>query len=100
MPMSPTEMERKVLQLDNDVSAIYTMIADIQNTQGRHTNRFEEMGARLDQLIDRQTAIEGGLEGVEGRLEGVEGRLERVEGRLERVEGQLGEILTLLRDRG
>ena len=84
--MTPTEMERKVLQLDNDVSEIYTMIADVQNTQRRHTNRFNEMGSRLDGLMDRQTGVEGRLEGVEGRLQG--------------LGVQMDEVLTLLRERG
>jgi len=86
MPMSVTETERKILQLDNDVSEIYTMIADVQNTQRRHTHRFNEMGSRLDGLMDRQTGVESRLEGVEGRLDGFGVQME--------------EVLTILRERG
>ena len=41
------DLERKVRQHDNDISALYTMIADIQNTQRRHSNRFDELTLSL-----------------------------------------------------
>ncbi|GAA2548597.1 hypothetical protein GCM10010210_20830 [Pseudonocardia hydrocarbonoxydans] len=41
-------MARKVQQLDNDVQAIYEMLADIQATQKRQHNRLEEIAATQD----------------------------------------------------
>jgi hypothetical protein len=38
-------LERKVRQLDNDVQAIYEMIATVEATQRRHGNRLEEITA-------------------------------------------------------
>jgi hypothetical protein len=40
-----TPLERKVRQLDNDVQAIYEMIATVEATQRRHGNRLEEISA-------------------------------------------------------
>jgi len=40
-----TPLERKVRQLDNDVQAIYEMIATVEATQRRHGNRLEEITA-------------------------------------------------------
>lgn len=42
MTVSP-ELDRKVRQLDNDVAAIYTMIAELAGTQRRHGTRLEEI---------------------------------------------------------
>jgi hypothetical protein len=78
MTLSCTETERRIVQLDNDVSEIYSMIADVQNTQRRHTHRLSETAPRLED-------VEGGLAGVQERLE--------------RLEGQVAEMLALLRGR-
>ncbi len=44
LPMStPPEIARKVRQLDNDVQAIYEMLAGISATQQRQGNRLEEI---------------------------------------------------------
>ncbi|MFV0462057.1 MAG: hypothetical protein ACK5MP_02505 [Nostocoides sp.] len=48
MTTPPPQIERKVRQLDNDVSAIYEILARIELKQGRHDNRFDEMAADLD----------------------------------------------------
>lgn len=45
-------MARKVQQLDNDVQAIYEMLADIQATQRRQHNRLEEIAATQDGHTD------------------------------------------------
>ena len=52
MAMNPVELERKVRQVDNDVQSIYVMLAGIQGTQERHTNRLNELAARLDVVND------------------------------------------------
>lgn len=46
--MNPVELERKVRQVDNDVQSIYVPLAGIPGTQERHTNRLNELAARLD----------------------------------------------------
>lgn len=41
--MTATDPERTGRQHDNDISAVYTMVADIQNTQRRHTNQVLDL---------------------------------------------------------
>jgi hypothetical protein len=87
MSMNPVELERKVRQVDNDVQSIYVMLAGIQGTQERHTNRLNELAARLDVVNDE----------LGGRIDGVETRLGGVEHRIQGVENRLDEVLELLR---
>jgi hypothetical protein len=42
---SPSDVERKVRQLDNDVQSIYELLSTIQATQRRHGNRLDEIAA-------------------------------------------------------
>ncbi|MFX0538832.1 hypothetical protein ACQBAT_12930 [Ornithinimicrobium sp. Y1847] len=69
--MTATDLERKVRQLDNDVSAIYTMIFDVQGTQKRHTNRFDELQSDIVALGQRAAGLEGRMEGLEVKLDQV-----------------------------
>jgi len=92
MAMNPVELERKVRQVDDDVQSIYVMLAGIQGTQERHTNRLNELAARLDVVNDELGAR---IDGVENRLGG---RIDGVENRLGGVEIRLDEVLDLLRD--
>lgn len=43
--MSTPDLTRKVRQLDNDVQAVYEMLAGISATQQRQANRLEELSA-------------------------------------------------------
>lgn len=92
--MNPVELERKVRQVDNDVQSIYVTLAGIQGTQERHTNRLNELAARLDAVNED---LGSRIDGVDGRLGGVETRLGGVDSRLGGVEGRLDEVLDLLR---
>ena len=98
--MNPVELECKVRQVDNDVQSIYVMLAGIQGTQERHTNRLNELADRLDtvhaELGSRIDGVETRLGGVETRLDGVENRLGGVETRLDSVENRLGGVETRL----
>ncbi len=58
MSTSPEDTARKVRQLDNDVQSIYEMLATIEATQRRQSNRLEEIArsqaeqdAKLDRII-------------------------------------------------
>ena len=73
--MATPEIERKVRQLDHDVQAIYEMLASIEATQRRQTNR---------------------LDGIDGRLDGIDGRLDGIDGRLDGMDTKLDEILRRL----
>ncbi len=96
MAMNPLELERKVRELDDDVQSIYVMLAGLQGTQERHTNRLNELAARLDVVND---GLGTRIDNVADRLGAVENRLEGVSNRLAAVENRLDEVLDLLRDR-
>ena len=64
MTMSPGEIQRKVRQLDNDMEAIYGLIAELTATTKRHTNRLDSIDHRLD--------------GIDGRLDTIDGQLRQV----------------------
>ena len=97
------DLERKVRQHDNDISALYTMIADIQNTQRRHSNRFDELTEDVGALADRMGSLEtkvGSLETKVGSLETKVGSLETKVGSLETkvdsLEAKIDQVLDLL----
>jgi hypothetical protein len=92
MSMSSPEMRHKVRHLDNDVQAIYVMLADIQATQGRHSNRLQEL-AELLIGHDRQ------FETVGSRLESIDTHLAGHDSRLDSIDGKLDTVLEILRDR-
>lgn len=48
--MTPTQMQRKLRQLDNDVQSVYEMLASISATQGRQGNRLDELDVKLDTM--------------------------------------------------
>jgi len=78
--MNPVEVEGKVRQLDNEVQAIYEMLAGIEGTQRRHSNRFQEIAARLDEIDQRLT----------GRLDTVDRRFDTIDGKVDMVLGCCG----------
>ena len=52
MSTSPEGIARKVRQLDNDVQSIYEMLATIDATQRRQSNRLAEIAAtQADQNV-------------------------------------------------
>lgn len=102
--MTATGLERKVRQHDNDISAVYSMIADIQNTQRRHTNRFDELTEDVGSLDGRMTSLEGRMTSIEGKLASMDGTLDSLESKVasldEKVpslDGKLDQVLELLR---
>lgn len=101
--MTATDLERKVRQHDNDISAVYTMIADIQNTQRRHTNRFNELTEDVAGLSERMTSLETGVTSVDTRMTSLEAgvtsldtRMTSLETRMTSLQGKVDQILDLL----
>lgn len=76
--MTTTDLERKVRQLDNDVSEIYTMFFDIQGTQKRHNHRFDELQQDITGLGTRMDGVDGRLEALETKVDGLETKIDRV----------------------
>lgn len=83
--MTATDLERKVRQHDNDISAVYTMIADIQNTQRRHTNRFNELTEDVAGLGERMTSLEAGVTSLEAGVSSLDTRMTSLEGKVDQV---------------
>ena len=76
--MTATDLERKVRQHDNDISAVYTMIADIQNTQRRHTNRFDELTEDVASLSGRVGSLETKVGSLETTVDSLDGKVDQV----------------------
>lgn len=57
---TPPEIARKVRQLDNDVQAIYEMLAGISATQQRQGNRLEEIATSQADIAASQADIAAG----------------------------------------
>ena len=92
MSTSPTSLERKVRQLDNDVQSIYEMLSAIQGTQLRHGNR-------LDELDEKLTSLEAKVDGVDTKVGGLEAKVDRVDTKADGLRSDLQTVLELLRAR-
>jgi hypothetical protein len=89
--MTTIDLGRKVRQLDNDVQAIYEMLAGISATQHRQCNRLEEIAA--EQVTQRGT-----LEKITAEQVTQRGTLEKITAEQVTQRGTLEEILHLLRN--
>jgi len=69
MTMTPGELERKVRQLDNDVQAIYAMLAGISAQQSRMGNRLDLMDVRFDGIDAKLELLTGQFETLDGKLD-------------------------------
>ncbi|MEN3122908.1 MULTISPECIES: hypothetical protein [Janibacter] len=94
--MTAADIERKVRQHENDISAIYTMIADIHNTQGRHTNRFNELTEDVGALGERMSSIETRMTSLEGKVDSLEGKVDSLGGKVDSLGGKVDQVLELL----
>jgi septation ring formation regulator EzrA len=65
----PVEMVRKVKQPDNDVQAIYEMLAEIAATQRRHSNRFTELDDKLIELANQVTELTNQVTQADSKLD-------------------------------
>ena len=66
--MSAGPQERKVTQLENDVTAIYGLVTKLERGQRRHDAHFDGIEARLDRHDGRFDAIDRRLDGIDGQL--------------------------------
>lgn len=83
--MTATDLERKVRQHDTDISAMHTMIADVHNTQRRHTNRFNELTEDVGALGDRMDSLETRMTSMETRMTSLETKVGSLETKLDQV---------------
>ena len=93
MPSMPgAEIERKVRQLDNDVTDIYSMLSSIQAVQQRQGHRLDEIDRKLHEHDAR-------FDAHDARFDAHDARFDAHDARFDVVEGKLDEVLELLRSR-
>ncbi len=86
------QLDRKVRQLDNDVASIYEILARIELKQGRHDNRFEEIGADLDGLKADVSGLKADVSGLKADVSGLKADVSG-------LTSQMSEVLEILRSR-
>ncbi|GAA1931172.1 hypothetical protein GCM10009775_24130 [Microbacterium aoyamense] len=103
MPMSPSDTERKIQQLDNDVQGIYEMISRIDGTLRRQHSRLEEISmdqagikARLDGHDERFDGIDKRFDGIDKRFDGIDKRFDGIDQRFETLESKLDRVISLV----
>ena len=104
MTMSPVEIERKVRQLDNDVQSIYEMLAAIQGTQQRHSNRFQEITEKLDTVDQTVNTLDGKVGALDQKVDTLDGKVGALNGKVgaldqkvDTLDGKMDTVLELLR---
>jgi DNA repair exonuclease SbcCD ATPase subunit len=80
---TPTEAQRKVSRLENDVIAIYEILGEIKDKLVSHDERFDAHDTRFDR--------------IDARLDAHDTRFDRIDARLDAQDARLNEILDLLR---
>ncbi|MGH3430169.1 MAG: hypothetical protein ACRD3Q_11995 [Terriglobales bacterium] len=116
-PEVPTNIERKIRQLDNDVAAIYELLGNISSDQKRCFIRLDavdtqlvELGGRLngvdlrlDRVDERLSGIDTRLDGMDKRFDGMDKRFDGMDRRFDladhradNMDGKLDQILVLL----
>jgi outer membrane murein-binding lipoprotein Lpp len=104
MTLTPGELQRKVRQLDNDMQATYSMLADITATQKRMGTRLDSLEEKVDSLdtklsgkIDR---LETKVDGLETKVDGLETKVDGLETKVDGLATDLTTVLELVRARG
>lgn len=76
--MSTPNLDRRVRRLENDVQAIYEMLATITATQQRQGNRLDEIDTKLDNLAEVQQRQSAQLDSQATQLDGQANQLARI----------------------
>ena len=90
--MPASAQERKLAQLDNDVAAIYDIVAKLERGQRRHDARFDRLDARLDGVDARLDGVDARFDRLDARFDGVDARFDRLDARFDGVDAHLGEL--------
>jgi hypothetical protein len=67
----PTDIERKVRQLDEDILTIYDMLGTIKETQQQHSQLLHTVGQHLGDMNTRIDGIDTRLDGMDSKLDDV-----------------------------
>jgi outer membrane murein-binding lipoprotein Lpp len=93
MTLTPGELQRKVRQLDNDMQATYSMLADITATQTR-------MGTRLDSLEEKVDSLDTKVDSLDTKVDSLDTKVDGLDIKIDAIADELGTVLELVRGLG
>ncbi|MEJ2866464.1 hypothetical protein WCD74_01720 [Actinomycetospora sp. OC33-EN08] len=96
MSASPADVERKVRQLDNEVQAIYEMLARIEGTQRRHDNRFAEIGTDLTDLRGQVSDLRDTVAALDGKVSSLDTKVGSLDSKVSALDTKLDRVIGLL----
>ena len=76
--MTSQPWEPRARRPENDVTAIYELLGEIQVKVDGHDLRFDAVDARLDGLSDRVDGLSDRVDGLSGRVDGLSGQVTEV----------------------
>jgi outer membrane murein-binding lipoprotein Lpp len=98
---SPIESQRKVRQLENDVTSIYELLGSIQETQHKHGDQLDEVAAQTTRIVGAQLRQGNRLDSIEAtvhdlgiRFDGLEETQRHQADRLDSMDARLGTVDT------
>jgi outer membrane murein-binding lipoprotein Lpp len=97
MTLTPGELQRKVRQLDNDMQATYSMLADITATQKRMGTRLDSLEEKVDALDTKFTSK---IDHLETRFDGLETRFDGLETKVDALADDVSTVLEVVRALG
>lgn len=96
MTLNPAEISRKVRQLDNDVDAIYSMLADVQGTLKRHGNRLDRIDTRLEGVESRLGTLDTKVDGLDVKVGALDAKVDGLDAKVGTLDSKLDQVLDRL----
>ncbi|MEJ2866446.1 hypothetical protein WCD74_01630 [Actinomycetospora sp. OC33-EN08] len=89
---SPADVDRKIRQLDNEVQAIYEMLARIEGTQRRHDNRFAEIGTDLTELRGQMSDLREDATAMGTKIDGLDTKVVALDDRVAALDDRVAAL--------
>lgn len=96
MSASPADVDRKIRQLDNEVQAIYEMLARIEGTQRRHDNRFAEIGIDLTDLRGQVSDLRADVTALDTKVGSLDEKVTSLDEKITSLDTKLDRVIGLL----
>lgn len=96
MAMTNAQIEKKLRQHDNEIVAIYDMLAAIRGTVDQHTTMLTAIQGRLSSHDARLEGHDTRFDTIDARFDRIDTRLDTIDTRLDTIDGALAEILRRL----
>ena len=97
--MTSAPFDRRLNRVENDVTALYEMIGDIQVVQGQHSADLTRIQAKLLEHDSRFDGVDTRFDAVDTRFDAVDRRFDTIDTRLNTIDGALTQILSRLPDK-